>query len=471
MLLPSPRFCLEVYAQDVSWCAFRWAKQQICGTKQTATATALLMSFTNLPMPRCSGCWLLGLLGGFEVWILFETCWLAVGINRINVGCCWDCIGMFLEQIGKWFSKRWKARSQISTAFAPGFWVAIGHTSFHRQVEIPKPSSRPFRQVGWRCHQACYRKKPRRNWPRWRRTVTPTMSKAPPAPFRSDLEKRWVFGVGLVCWLFDISYELEDGFKCDGWWGFASSRFNNGESFEMRDMTWFGSKAGSSAGKMLGVWSNPLKLLDVYMKYMAVLPVPCWPRVVSRSAIQCTWTIHVYWSWASAFNSNRGQDVWFHSEGQAALQIPHDCHTWRMVFQNLGLEEWPFRHQTWLRHWQVFVGLSVGPKPWFTGALLTKLKCLWDGQFQQKWRDRQKIGKTRAKTSLWKHHVRFGKHLVLSLIGWHWSLIRDPFGSLRSPQSRWCPSFCEYPPGKWLLWYRVECSFICDIDINYKNHV
>ncbi|CAL1155996.1 unnamed protein product [Cladocopium goreaui] len=43
---------VEVYAQDVSWTAFRWTKGQKCGTKQAATATALLMSFTNLPMPR-----------------------------------------------------------------------------------------------------------------------------------------------------------------------------------------------------------------------------------------------------------------------------------------------------------------------------------------------------------------------------------------------------------------------------------
>lgn len=46
---------VEVYAQDVSWTAFRWTKGQKCGTKQAATATALLMSFTNLPMPRLLG--------------------------------------------------------------------------------------------------------------------------------------------------------------------------------------------------------------------------------------------------------------------------------------------------------------------------------------------------------------------------------------------------------------------------------
>lgn len=46
---------VEVYAQDVSWTAFRWVHGQKCGTKQAATATALLMSFTNLPMPRLLG--------------------------------------------------------------------------------------------------------------------------------------------------------------------------------------------------------------------------------------------------------------------------------------------------------------------------------------------------------------------------------------------------------------------------------
>jgi len=46
---------VEVYAQDVSWTAFRWVPGQRCGTKQTATATALLMSFTNMPMPKLLG--------------------------------------------------------------------------------------------------------------------------------------------------------------------------------------------------------------------------------------------------------------------------------------------------------------------------------------------------------------------------------------------------------------------------------
>ena len=45
----------KVYAQDVSWTAFRWPKGKMCGTKQTATASALLMSFTNMPMPKLLG--------------------------------------------------------------------------------------------------------------------------------------------------------------------------------------------------------------------------------------------------------------------------------------------------------------------------------------------------------------------------------------------------------------------------------
>lgn len=45
----------KVYAQDVSWTAFRWPKGKTCGTKQTATASALLMSFTNMPMPKPLG--------------------------------------------------------------------------------------------------------------------------------------------------------------------------------------------------------------------------------------------------------------------------------------------------------------------------------------------------------------------------------------------------------------------------------
>jgi len=43
---------VEVYAQDASWCAFRWVPGATVGTKQSATATALLMSFTSQPMPK-----------------------------------------------------------------------------------------------------------------------------------------------------------------------------------------------------------------------------------------------------------------------------------------------------------------------------------------------------------------------------------------------------------------------------------
>ena len=43
---------VEVYAQDVSWCAFKWAKGVTGGTKQTAVAQGLLMAFTSTPMPQ-----------------------------------------------------------------------------------------------------------------------------------------------------------------------------------------------------------------------------------------------------------------------------------------------------------------------------------------------------------------------------------------------------------------------------------
>lgn len=46
---------VEVYAQDVSWTSFKWLKGATCGTKQTATAQALLMSFTSTPMPKLIG--------------------------------------------------------------------------------------------------------------------------------------------------------------------------------------------------------------------------------------------------------------------------------------------------------------------------------------------------------------------------------------------------------------------------------
>jgi len=46
---------VEVYAQDVSWTSFKWLEGATCGTKQTATAQALLMSFTSTPMPKLMG--------------------------------------------------------------------------------------------------------------------------------------------------------------------------------------------------------------------------------------------------------------------------------------------------------------------------------------------------------------------------------------------------------------------------------
>mmetsp|Transcript_76798 Transcript_76798/g.183983 ORF Transcript_76798/g.183983 Transcript_76798/m.183983 type:complete len:652 (-) Transcript_76798:75-2030(-) len=46
---------VEVYAQDASWTAFKWTPGRTMGTKQTATAQALLMSFTSTPMPKLLG--------------------------------------------------------------------------------------------------------------------------------------------------------------------------------------------------------------------------------------------------------------------------------------------------------------------------------------------------------------------------------------------------------------------------------
>ncbi|CAE8605670.1 unnamed protein product [Polarella glacialis] len=46
---------IEVYVQDASWCAFRWVPGATAGTKQAATSTALLMSFTSLQMPKLLG--------------------------------------------------------------------------------------------------------------------------------------------------------------------------------------------------------------------------------------------------------------------------------------------------------------------------------------------------------------------------------------------------------------------------------
>jgi hypothetical protein len=46
---------IEAYVQDASFCAFKWTHGSLIGTKQTATAQALLMSFTSTPMPRLLG--------------------------------------------------------------------------------------------------------------------------------------------------------------------------------------------------------------------------------------------------------------------------------------------------------------------------------------------------------------------------------------------------------------------------------
>ncbi|CAK9033947.1 unnamed protein product [Durusdinium trenchii] len=46
---------VEVYAQDASWTCFKWLEGSICGTKQTATAQALLMSSPQLLCPSCWG--------------------------------------------------------------------------------------------------------------------------------------------------------------------------------------------------------------------------------------------------------------------------------------------------------------------------------------------------------------------------------------------------------------------------------
>merc|ERR1719468_1069699 len=46
---------VEAYVQDASFCAFKWAPGALIGTKQTATAQALLMSFTSTPMLKLLG--------------------------------------------------------------------------------------------------------------------------------------------------------------------------------------------------------------------------------------------------------------------------------------------------------------------------------------------------------------------------------------------------------------------------------
>jgi len=43
---------VSVYAQDVSFTAFNWPKDELCGTKQTAVTSATLMAFTSTPMPK-----------------------------------------------------------------------------------------------------------------------------------------------------------------------------------------------------------------------------------------------------------------------------------------------------------------------------------------------------------------------------------------------------------------------------------
>jgi len=46
---------IEAYVQDVSFAATKWVPGRLVGTKQTASAQALLMSFTSLPMPKLLG--------------------------------------------------------------------------------------------------------------------------------------------------------------------------------------------------------------------------------------------------------------------------------------------------------------------------------------------------------------------------------------------------------------------------------
>mmetsp|Transcript_121220 Transcript_121220/g.339462 ORF Transcript_121220/g.339462 Transcript_121220/m.339462 type:complete len:128 (-) Transcript_121220:159-542(-) len=46
---------IEAYVQDVSFAATKWLPGRLVGTKQTASAQALLMSFTSLAMPKLLG--------------------------------------------------------------------------------------------------------------------------------------------------------------------------------------------------------------------------------------------------------------------------------------------------------------------------------------------------------------------------------------------------------------------------------
>merc|ERR1719428_1937971 len=47
---------VEAYVQDVSWCAFKFTPGSLAGTKQTATAQALLMMMTATPMAKIWPC-------------------------------------------------------------------------------------------------------------------------------------------------------------------------------------------------------------------------------------------------------------------------------------------------------------------------------------------------------------------------------------------------------------------------------
>jgi len=46
---------VEAYVQDVAFCAFKWVPGALIGTKQTALAQAILMSFTSTPMLKLLG--------------------------------------------------------------------------------------------------------------------------------------------------------------------------------------------------------------------------------------------------------------------------------------------------------------------------------------------------------------------------------------------------------------------------------
>eukprot|EP00930_Biecheleria_cincta_P065651 TRINITY_DN514_c0_g1_i6.p1 TRINITY_DN514_c0_g1~~TRINITY_DN514_c0_g1_i6.p1 ORF type:complete len:703 (-),score=106.92 TRINITY_DN514_c0_g1_i6:176-2155(-) len=46
---------VEVYVQDVSFCAFKWTPGKLMGTKQTATSQSMLMMMTATPFPKILG--------------------------------------------------------------------------------------------------------------------------------------------------------------------------------------------------------------------------------------------------------------------------------------------------------------------------------------------------------------------------------------------------------------------------------